>query len=396
MSGAASAVFLVQRIGPYHHARLCAWADSRAGAVNVIEFRPGDTVYAWAAVEAKGGYGRFPTHSREELVRVLDKLHPQVVVCVGYADAEIHQAMAWALQRQVPLITCSDSTYDDEPRAWAKEEFKRIVVAAFDAALVAGGRAHDYLGRLGLHAKKRFQPWDVVDNAYFARGGDQSRNEAASSREKLKLPARYFLCVARFVPKKNLGRLIAAYAGYVAQAGPGAWALVLSGAGPLEPELRAGVRAAGLEASVHFPGFLQYPDLPACYGLAGALVLPSVSDQWGLVVNEAMAAGLPVLVSTRCGCARDLVREGENGFTFEPEDVGALTSRLGLVAGFDELHRAAMGQRSREIVNAFSPATFARGLEAAVGCALGRLRERPSWLTRGLMRGLAMRSGGKS
>jgi glycosyltransferase involved in cell wall biosynthesis len=385
-------VFLVQRIAPYPPARLGAWAAARPGAVKVIEFRPTDAVYAWTAVNESGGYERFQTHSREELCRALDELQPQVIVCVGYADPEINQAIAWALRRQVPLVTCSDSTYDDEPRSWTKELFKRRIVGAFDAALVAGRRAHDYLEHLGLGGERRFQSWDVVDNTHFERGAELNGTGESASRERLKLPPRYFLCVARFVPKKNLPRLVAAYARYTAQAGHEAWSLILSGTGPLESELRGCVAAAGLKSQVHFPGFLQYPDLPACYGFAGAFVLPSVSDQWGLVVNEAMAAGLPVLVSSRCGCAPDLVCEGENGFTFDPENIEALAGRLTQMAGLDQARRAAIGKRSREIVASFSPEAFARGLEAAIACALARQRPRKPWLTRPLVSLLARRS----
>jgi glycosyltransferase involved in cell wall biosynthesis len=384
--------FLVQRIGPYHHARLCAWAASRPGAINVIEFRPADAVYAWTSVKEKGDYLRRSTHSREELCQALDELQPQVVVCVGYADPEINQAVAWALQREVPLVTCSDSTYDDEPRSWAKEAFKRRIVSVFDAALVAGRRAHDYLESLGLRSERRFQPWDVVDNVYFERGAELSRKDESALRQKLKLPPRYFLCVTRFIPKKNLPRLVEAYARYAMQAGPDAWSLVLAGAGPLETELRAGVGAAGLNRQVHFPGLLPYADLPMYYGLAGAFVLPSVSDQWGLVVNEAMAAGLPVLVSSRCGCAPDLVHEGENGFAFDPENIETLAGQLTRMAGLDQARRAAMGQRSREMIKSFSPEAFAQGLEAAIACALKQRRPDKSWFIRMPINLLARRS----
>jgi 1,2-diacylglycerol 3-alpha-glucosyltransferase len=392
-SVAIPVAFLVQRLGPYHHARLNAWAASRQGGVSVIEFRSSDRVYAWDAVKTGGAaYRRVSTGSRDGMIRALDEISPQVVVCTGYADVEIHQALAWALSRGVPVVTCSDSTFDDEPRSWAREKFKRAVVGSFGAALVAGTRAHKYMEHLGLEGRRCFQPWDVVDNFHFADGADRSRSAEADFRTRLKLPASYFLCVARFVPKKNLRRLIEAYAGYVAQAGTNAWSLVLSGAGPLESALRAQVAAAGLAARVHFPGFLQYPDLPACYGLAGAFVLPSVSDQWGLVVNEAMAAGLPVLVSSRCGCAPDLVRDGENGCTFDPENTAALADHLGRMAGCDAERRAAMGRRSREIVDAFSPAAFARGLESAIACATRSHRPARSLLRRALIGALAMRS----
>jgi len=392
MSGPVHAAFLLQKIGPYHHARLEAWAARASGEVVAVEYRAGESVYAWDTVASPGSYLRHQTNSEQELIKLLGELRPRVVVCVGYADPEISQAMAWAVGAGVPLVTCSDSTQADETRSWAKELLKRRVVSVFSAALVAGGRGSDYLASLGLEPSRHFRPWDVVDNAHFAAGAAASRHNEVDLRAILGLPARYFLCVARFVPKKNLRRLIEGYADYARRAGDDAWSLVLSGSGPLESELRGAAAAAGRAARVHFPGFTQYPGLPALYGLAGAFVLPSSSDQWGLVVNEAMAAGLPVLVSARCGCAPDLVREGENGFTFDPTDVDGLARRLAQLAEMEPGQRAAIGQRSREIVASYSPEAFAHGLEAAIACATRDQRAPRSWLTRGLVRLLSTRS----
>jgi 1,2-diacylglycerol 3-alpha-glucosyltransferase len=382
--------FLVQRMGPYHHARLRALAADPALSVRVIEFRPSDPVYAWDPVDEPGGYLRSSLSSSGEMERALGAARPNVVVCAGYADPEIQLAASWALRRSIPLVTCSDSTYDDEPRAWTKEALKRVVLSGFDAALVAGIRSREYMMTLGLGADRQFQPWDVVDNSHFELGANCARSNPAETRAKLEMPERYFMCAARFVPKKNLGGLVDAYALYVAAAPEPSWSLVLSGAGPLETDLRAQVAAAGLGERVLFPGFVKYGDLPAWYGLAGALVLPSGCDQWGLVVNEAMAAGLPVLVSSRCGCMPDLVREGENGFAFRPGDRSALADLLARVAAMAPEERTSLGRRSREIVSAFTPGAFASGLKAAVDCALSR-RRRSGLLKRAVMCALARR-----
>jgi 1,2-diacylglycerol 3-alpha-glucosyltransferase len=386
-----SVAFLVQRMGPYHRARLRSLAADPSLSVHVLEFRADDPVYSWDPVDEAGGYDRLRVSSARELGRTLGKVRPDVVVCAGYSDAEIHRAAAWALRGGVPLVTCSDSNYNDEPRTWAKEALKRYLLSAFDAALVAGTRSHDYLETLGVGVDCRFWPWDVVDNAHFESGADAARRAPGEASARLNLPEHYFLCVARFVPKKNLGGLVRAYARYVASAGESAWSLVLSGNGPLEDELRAQVAAAGLGSRVCFPGFLQYADLPACYGLAGALILPSESDQWGLVVNEAMAAGLPVLVSSHCGCAPDLVRDGENGFTFEPGEAAVLSGLLGRIAGMRPEGRSAMGARSREIVSGFTPEAFASGLKSAIGCALAR-RRGSGLVARAIVGALAARS----
>lgn len=110
----------------------------------------------------------------------------------------------------------------------------------------------------------------------------------------------------------------------------------------------------------------------------------STSEQWGLVVNEAMAAGLPVLVSNRCGCAADLVREGVNGFTFDPYDVEEMTRLMFRVAHGD-VDRAALGQASREIIAEWGPERFAVGLEQAVEAALSAPAPKPSLLDRALL-----------
>jgi glycosyltransferase involved in cell wall biosynthesis len=389
-------VFLVQRIGPYHHARLSAFAARATISLTVVEFRPHDEVYEWSPVPTEGGYLRIQAHSRYDLCRILDELGAEVVVCTGYSDPEVHHAVAWALNRGIPLVTCSDSTFQAEPRLWLREAFKRRVVAAFDSALVAGRRAQDYIGTLGIREDRCFKPWDVVDNAHFERGADLTRANADAARQKLGLPRHYFLCVARFLWMKNLATLIDAFALYSQRVGHGAWSLVLSGSGPLEAELRAQASKAGVADRVYFPGFLQYEDLPACYGLAGTLVLPSTSDTWGLVVNEAMAAGLPVLVSSLCGCAPDLVREGDNGFTFDAKDTRDLEACLTRTAAMEPSDRERMGERSRQIIAAYTPEAFADGLGAAVACAISRKRGRSPWHTRTLLHLLGKRATGRS
>ena len=147
----------------------------------------------------------------------------------------------------------------------------------------------------------------------------------------------------------------------------------------------------GLQGCVHLPGFKQYPDLPAYYGLARALVLPSVSETWGLVVNEAMASGLPVLVSNRCGCAPDLVQEGVNGWTFDPGDTGQLAGLMLRLAETPRERLEAMGEASRRIVADWGVKRFAAGLKAAVDKALEVGPKRAGLLDRPLLRALMLR-----
>jgi len=372
----------VQRIGPYHHARFAAAADRFD--LQVVEFRADDKVYAWDKVVAEAAYGRSVTRTGG-VSATLNRIAPEIVVTVGYADPEVQQAAKWALSREVPLVVCSDSTELDEPRRGWKEWLKSQIVGAYDAGLCAGSRSINYLASLGLPAERLFQAWDVVDNDHFARGAAVARSDPGMYRGRLGLPERYFLCVARFVPKKNLGRLIEAYAEQQSiLRGDQRRALVLSGSGPLEAELRLQAKRCGVGESVVFAGFRQYDDLPAIFGLADALVLPSASDQWGLVVNEAMASGLPVLVSEAAGCAPDLVQPGQNGLRFDPLDVGSIAAALAHVNALSQAERAAWGRRSAEIISRFSLQSFAEGLAQAVAAAAVR-RSKP------MLAGMALR-----
>jgi glycosyltransferase involved in cell wall biosynthesis len=128
--------------------------------------------------------------------------------------------------------------------------------------------------------------------------------------------------------------------------------------------------ALGVDDALVLPGFIGYRELPVWYGYAACLVHPSTTEQWGLVVNEAMASGLPVLVSERCGCASDLVENGRNGFTFNPYDMSELADRMLDIAKMKAQEREAMGNASQAIIAGWSPETFADGLQQAVDAAL--------------------------
>jgi glycosyltransferase involved in cell wall biosynthesis len=205
------------------------------------------------------------------------------------------------------------------------------------------------------------------------------------------LPERYFLASCRFIAKKNLARLIDAFASYRATVGEGAWDLVLIGDGALRAELEAQAASLGLAGAVRFMGFRQYDDLPAFYGLAGGFVHVSTVEQWGLVVNEAMAAGLPVIVSQACGCAEDLVEQGVNGWTIDPLDDADIARRLTDLAA-PTTDRAAMGAAGIRIVADFGPERFGSGMAAAVDRARTSKPRRAGPVSRWLLSRLAQRN----
>lgn len=372
---------LFHRFGPYHVSRLKA-ATQYMGVIG-IEFSGTDRTYAWSPTDEAHPFPRsvispdIEAESVSALIRktaaALDRAMPDAVAIAGWSHPAALAALIWCARNRVPSIVMTESAAIDEIRKPWREAIKRRIVALFSAGLVGGGPHQRYLVALGMRDALIRHGYDVVDNEHFAVGAENARKDSDALRTLLALPRPYFLASCRFVAKKNLPTLIAAYQSYRAAAGSSAWDLVLLGGGPLAADIRAAIAARGLESFVHLPGFRQYPDLPTYYGLAGAFILPSTTEQWGLVVNEAMAAGLPVLVSERCGCSEDLVRPSVNGFRFDPFDPSDLAGQMLAVAS-DNCDRTAMAQAGKAIIADWSTDRFGRELQQAVELALATPR----------------------
>lgn len=360
---------LWSRLGPYHVARLealRAFLGARGAGLEALETASADETYAWG--EAAGRrttlfpgrtFEEVPGPDMEAAVRAaLDRLDPDAVAVPSYSTPDARAALAWCRARRRVAVMMFDSRAEDADRAGWREAVKRAIVRQFDAALVAGTPQRAYAEALGIPPEAVFQPVDVVDNVRFAR----LAAEARASRPPR--DARRFLAVSRLTPIKGADVLVEAHARYRASTDD-PWDLTVVGDGPERPALEA--RAGG---GVTFAGFARGDALGHAYGRADALVLPSRKDTWGLVVNEAMAAGLPVVVSEGAGCAVDLV-DG-NGLTVPPGDVEALAAALAHVAGLSDAERASMGARSREIVAGFGLEAFCEGLWSAIGAGAAR------------------------
>lgn len=259
-------------------------------------------------------------------------------------------------------------------------------MSLFSSALVAGKRHIDYTNKLGMPLEKIFTGFDVVDNNYFSQSAHSVRENEVEARHVLGISRKFFLVPCRFIPEKNLAMLAVAYEKYRRDLSSSGWDLVLVGDGPDRADIVALCRKVSISQYVHFVGFKQYNELPIFFGLASALILPSLKDTWGLVVNEAMASGLPVLVSSHCGCAPDLVSEGINGFTFDPTNSDALASLMHrlTVEGVD---LKVMGDAGREIISEWGLERFSSGLWNAAVTACCSNRRRSNTFGRFLVRG---------
>jgi glycosyltransferase involved in cell wall biosynthesis len=326
----------------------------------------------------------------KRLQACLGEIKPAVVFINGWSFGGGLAALKWGLSHEVPVVVMSETTAYDDRRHWWTEEIKKRIVALCPAALVGGAPHRDYMMALGLGGDSIFTGYDAVDNEHFRRGATAARQRDAELRASLGLPRRYFLACSRFTPKKNLFRLVNAYARYRRLHSGDAWSLVILGDGEQKQELMRACDQLRVGDDVLLPGAKPYSELPTYYGLAGAFVHASTTEQWGLVVNEAMASGLPVLVSNRCGCAPDLVQEGRNGFSFDPYDVSGLANAMYSMAA-ERTDREDMGQASQAIVAQWSPQNFAENLACAAERALGAARARPTIVDRAILQLLSAR-----
>ena len=368
-----SCVLIWERLGPYHIARINELAYVFGGDITVIEIFKNDKIYAWDAVEGGTTWSRVTLFQQENnlvtsemqsrvVLETLDRIGPQCVGIIGYSFPYGLGALRWCLKNNRAAVLFSDNCMHDHPRRWHVELIKSFVVKSFGAALVGGVLHADYLKVLGLSRNRIRFGYNVVDSEHFARLSDA--RIAIRSQHGAGQP--FFLAITRFIPKKNLVFLLRSYAAYRARMDETAWRLVILGDGALRADIEAEVISLGLTDDVDLPGFKQSNELPGWYQAAGAFLLPSVVEHWGLVVNEALSAGLPVLVSDRCGCVPELVHPGRNGWVLDPTDAHKWADAMVEVSLRPELAQRMSGN-SRTIISDWGTKRFAKAfMEAAV------------------------------
>ena len=299
----------------------------------------------------------------------LRRARPDFVVCGGYNYVASWQSMVWARRNRVPFGLWAESTTRDfRSGHWLIEFLKTRFLRNCDAFVVPGKSSIEYLRHYGMPPEMIFTAPNAVDTQFFADRAAVIREDAVAHRQALCLPTRFFLFVGRLVREKGVFDLLAAY-GALAPELRREIGLVFVGDGPARSALLQ--RAAKINpGSIQFKGFAQRELLPAYYALADVFVFPTHTDPWGLVVNEAMSCGLPVISSGAAGCVADLIESGWNGRVVSTRDIGQLTSAMDELARDAKL-RSLMGQRSRERIGQYSPEAWASGMASAV-LPLGR------------------------
>ena len=283
----------------------------------------------------------------------LRRFRPDVVLVGGWNQPAFWQALLYARVARVPLVVWVESTARDERAGRGPAELaKRAVVRAAAAFVVPGRAAAEYVRSLG--AERVTVAPNAIDLGVFGRRSEK-REEL---RAKLGLDGVTFLCVSRLSPEKGVDVLVRAFDGV-----PGELALV--GDGPDRE------RVAGLAGpSVRLLGRIERDELVDWYAAADAFVMPSRSETWGMAMQEAAAAGLPLVASEAPGAGYDLIEEGVNGFRVPVEDVEALRAALTRVAT-DEAFRERARPRTLELARGHTPEAWAKAVAEVVQAASG-------------------------
>jgi glycosyltransferase involved in cell wall biosynthesis len=294
-----------------------------------------------------------------------------VVVAAGWSLFASQAAVVWARTRGVPYLVTSES-HGLEPRPAWTEAAKRVVLPRIlghaAGLLVTGTLAARYAVEHGARPASVHVFPNTIDVDAFAAASAALARRRGELRERLGIAADEVavLEVARLVPQKAIDATIRAVAAAQRRTAR-RLRLVVAGGGPLEAQLRAEADRLGVPAT--FAGSLHGDEVLEGYAAADVFCLLSLREPWGVVVNEALAFGLPAVLSDRVGAAYDLLQDGRNGYVVAAGDDGAAAAALARLADDDDL-RARFGAASRAAVADWGYARAVREFEAAVGAAL--------------------------
>ncbi|WP_148202454.1 glycosyltransferase family 4 protein [Syntrophus aciditrophicus] len=299
----------------------------------------------------------------------LKRIKPDVVVGDGFFQWTAF-ALAYRILYGIPLVVCYERTaYTERKAQWYRSVYRNLVLKFVGAMSCNGKLSKEYAQSLGMDSRRITTGHMVADTDNLKqRTAEISNAQCQDLRASWGAPKMVFLSVGRLVALKGFSHLLEGWSKF-SGAYDGTSALVIVGSGPEYAALHELIKRMTLK-SVHLVGDVDYDQIATYYASADIFVMPTLEDNWSLVVPEAMACGLPVICSIYNGCWPELVQEGRNGWVFDPLQrdsiVRTLTKALSSV---DDLPR--MGSESRSIVANHTPEHAAKAIWDACKIALG-------------------------
>lgn len=316
---------------------------------------------------------RVTTHVPLGLLPALARFGPDVVVSAELGPRTLLAAL-YCAATGTPLVIWSYHSRASATAGAPLVALRRLLLARADAVIGMGRQARAVLQSLGVDDDRIFD----APNAHDRDGVDAALGTAQPEALRAQLcergaRERIALVVGRVVEGKGIGPLLEAWEALPETLRAG-WSLVLLGDGPLVGRVRERAARRPRGEILHCPA-VDAERVVDHYLAADLCVFPSLGDPWGLVVNEALACGLPVLCSSRAGCADELVRNGENGWVADPLDRAAWNAAFAEALAHPDLRR--FRPAARRAVEPIGPESMADGISAAVRHALGRAAAAP-------------------
>lgn len=354
-------------LGPYHLARYNALAAA-GWDVHVALCPISEHHRPWKFSPTKANFSihqpftesgeHFGVTSAKNVASFLKDLNPSIVISIGYSSPFVSLFGAQSRLLKIPrMVNLIGNPASFVPHTTSLKEIAKWMIcrSLYPAALVPGSRARTLANEVGISDDRIWEVGNVIDVEHFSSTSPRSGEENS------------FLYVGRLSTEKNLFRLLDAFRAYRAQGGR--WNLIIGGDGPMRSTLE--------DMAVQIPGatllgWVDYKELPALFQRVGAFVLPSTYEPWGLVLNEAMASGLPILVSRNCGAYPELCRDGTNGLSFSPTNIESLAEIMTHISMLSSQRRAAMGAASKKIISSYSWSEWTSGVSIAIDVEIQR------------------------
>ncbi len=266
----------------------------------------------------------------------------------GYQETSSLASIIGAYLTNTKIVLFSESQeIDKKNRPIIKEIYKKIIINIFNGAVVGGDSHKKYLTKLGMKKESIFKGYDCVDNDYFLR--------KSSIRDSTIKDEIYLCCICRFVEKKNLLVLIKSFNSFKQKfIKHKNVKLKIAGTGPLLERLKLYIKENKIDY-IEFVGAINYEDLPLFYSKSNGMILLSSTEQWGLVTNEALNCGIPVLISDKCG-SKEIIKENVNGYIVKHNAIDKIALKIKNL--IDLSQKKETKSQCRESIKEINPINF--------------------------------------
>ena len=336
--------------------------------MEVIEIAGTGSPYAFAGKENANDvtwHILFPTKKMEELsnkyikkelYKKLNSIQPDVLIAGAIAFPSGALSVAWAKKHKKKVICFDDAKIDAVPRSGLINFIKQQIYNGVYAILYPSADWDDTGRFWGFNKEQLFYGIDVVDNSFW-----QDYNEESTIAEK------YFLAVGRQIPKKNFFHIVFSYKKYHERYGAKAIPLVMVGEGVEHGRIERFIQKNHLTEKVKLLPFKTQSELKSIYHKSEAFIISSDNTEtWGLVINESMACGIPVIASDQCGATHTLVKDGVNGYSFSLDDSNDLYNKMCLYHELTQDKKDGMRHQALETIKDWDLSRFCKGCYDAI------------------------------